>query len=200
MHSRFKQGALALAFAALAVGASHAKDRTGAEVVAQTCAACHTTGKDGAPQIGDFAAWSKRAEGGFDKLADHAISGKGKMPAHGGKADLSDLEVSRAITYMATGGRAADPSKPLSKTQTVDGDVLVNSHCVKCHGTGLNGAPRIKEFADWKPRIQNGLDALVQSATNGHNKMPARAGFPSLSDTDLRGAITYMIIPAAAAK
>lgn len=200
MYSGFQRGALALAMAALAAGSAFAKDRSGADVVGQTCAACHATGKNGAPKIGDFADWTQRASGGFDKLADHAIAGKGKMPAHGGQATLSDLEMSRAITYMATGGRAADPSKPLSQTKTMDADLLVNSHCVKCHGTGLNGAPRIKEFADWKPRIQNGLDALVESASNGHNKMPARAGFPSLSDSDLRGAIVYMIIPTTATK
>ena len=177
-----------------------AKDRTGREVVDQICAACHAEGKDGAPKIGDLAAWAKRAEVGFDKLSEHAISGKGKMPAHGGRADLTDLEISRAIAYMSSGGRALDPGKPYATSKTVDADVLVNTHCIKCHGTGVNGAPRIKIFADWKPRLQSGFDHLLQSAVNGHNKMPARAGFPSLSDTDLRNAITYMIIPAAQTK
>lgn len=176
---------------------AHAADRTGREVVEKTCATCHAGGKDGAPAIGDFAAWAQRAQGGFGKLAAHAISGIGKMPAHGGQMDLNDLEISRAIAFMASGGRAADPSKPYASPTTGTGEHVVNSHCVKCHGAGTDGAPRIGSFADWKPRLQKGMDGLVQSAIGGHKGMPARAGLAQLSDTDLRNAATYMVVQSA---
>lgn len=190
----------AIAFAAAFFSPAFAQDRTGQEVVEQTCSACHAQGKDGAPRIGDFGAWAQRAQGGFGKLSEHAISGKNKMPAHGGQSSLTDLEVTRAIAYMSSGGLAADPQTPYSQTKTIEGDVLVNTHCVKCHGTGLNGAPRLSVFADWKPRVGKGIDALVRSAVAGHNQMPSRAGLPGLSDVDLRNAITYMVVQSAGAK
>jgi cytochrome c5 len=169
--------------------------QTGLQVFQSTCAACHTDGKDGAPKSGDLKAWGQRAEKGFDKLAAHAIAGTGKMPAHGGDAKLSDLEISRAISYMASGGRAADPKKSLGSHKTAPADTLVKAKCSECHGNGKDGAPRMHVFADWKPRLQNGIDSLVASAINGHNKMPARAGMPQLSDEDIKSAVIYMLIP-----
>lgn len=190
------------ALVVLAFTACHAvaAERTGREVVEQTCSACHADGKDGAPKIGDLAAWGERLHEGFGKLAVHAIAGIGKMPAHGGQPNLSDLEISRAIAFMATGGRAADPGKPYSAPSTGTGEKLVGNHCVKCHGPGLEGAPRIEQFSDWKPRLQNGIDALVQSAIAGHKGMPSRAGLAYLSDTDLRNAAIFMIIQSATYK
>ena len=175
-------------------------DQTGREVVAQVCSACHADGKDGAPKIGDFAAWTQRAQQGFGKLSEHAISGKNKMPAHGGKSTLTDLEITRAIAYMSSGGLAADPSKPYSKAQSMEGDVLVKTHCANCHAAGVEGAPRLNEFSDWKPRLGKGLDGMVRAAIDGHNKMPSRAGLPGLSDFDLRNAVTYMIVQSVSSK
>jgi cytochrome c5 len=122
------------------------------------------------------------------------------MPAHGGQTNLTDLEVTRAIAFMSSGGLAADPAKPYAEIKTVEGDVLVKSHCISCHGPGVNGAPRLSEFSDWKPRVGQGIDALVRSAVAGHNKMPSRAGLPGLSDVDLRNAVTYMIVQSVQAK
>ncbi len=171
---------------------------TGQQVVQSTCAACHTEGKDGAPRTGDLIDWGRRAEKGFDKLAEHAITGMGKMPAHGGQAKLSDLEVSRAIAYMASGGRAADPKKAFGSHKTASADVLVKAKCAECHATGKDGAPRMHNFPEWKPRLQNGVDGLVASAINGHKKMPSRAGMPNLSDEDIKSAVIYMLVPAKA--
>lgn len=196
--ARFVRPVLAVSIAAVFMATAHAEDRSGKAVVEQTCSACHAEGKDGAPKIGDLAAWSLRAQGGFAKLSAHAIAGKNKMPAHGGHSALSDLEVSRAIAFMATGGRAADPDKPYTDAKTVNGDALVSTHCIKCHGDGLDGAPKLRDFADWKPRLGKGVDGLVRSAIAGHNKMPARAGMPGLNDADIRGAVNYMIVQSAA--
>jgi cytochrome c5 len=200
-HMRQKiRGALVSTIAVVAAAGAWGSDRTGREVVDQVCAACHADGKDGAPKIGDLSAWAQRAQGGFNKLSEHAISGKNKMPAHGGQSTLTDLEVTRAIASMVSGGLAVDPSKPFSQTKTIEGDVLVTTHCVKCHETGVEGAPRLHEFVDWKPRLGKGIDALVRSTVTGHNKMPSRAGLPGLSDVDLRNAVTYMVVQTASVK
>lgn len=73
-----------LAFMMLSVSNAMAEERTGRKVVEQTCATCHTSGKDGAPKIGDVAAWTQHSKKGLAKLTESAIAGIGKMPAHGG--------------------------------------------------------------------------------------------------------------------
>jgi cytochrome c5 len=78
--------------------------KSGKDIVAAACNACHGTGAAGAPKIGDTADWQARFEQGMDTLADHAINGytgsKGMMPAKGGNMSLSDDEVKAAIVSM----------------------------------------------------------------------------------------------------
>ena len=200
MNHMFKLSALAATlFAACLSGQANAAERSGKEVVDAVCANCHATGKDGAPKIGDQAAWAKRASQGLDKLSDHAIGGVRKMPAHGGQASLTDLEMSRAIAYMVSGGKAVDPNKAYSTPRSMTGKTLVEARCQECHGTGKKGAPKIGDMAAWTPRLKGGVDALVTSAIHGHKAMPARAGMANLSDGDMKAALTYMISESAAA-
>jgi len=70
-----------------------------------TCATCHTAGVGGAPKVGDKAAWAPRIKQGEAVLVSHAIKGfKGTaampMPPKGGKATLSDADVTNAVAYM----------------------------------------------------------------------------------------------------
>jgi len=204
MHSlpRLRKIISAVSLLALSLSATSvlATDKTGREVVEKVCSGCHTSGTNGAPKIGDVAAWTQRSKNGLNKLTESAIGGIGKMPAHGGQPNLSDLEISRAIAFMVSFGHAVDPTKPYSSPSTISGEQLVQSHCINCHGTGIAGAPRIDDFNAWKPRLQNGIDGLVRSAISGHKAMPARAGMSTLSDTDLRNAVTYMVVQSATYK
>lgn len=170
-----------------------ATERSGKEVVDSVCIACHGSGKDGAPKIGDQAEWSKRASKGLDKVTQNAITGLKNMPAHGGQAALSDLEMSRAVGYMVSNGKAGDTNKPYSSPNTRSGEQVVQERCQDCHATGKNGAPKIGDMDAWKPRLKNGVPPLVKSAINGHNSMPARGGMASLSDAEMRSAVEYLI-------
>lgn len=91
---------------AAAPAAPQAADKTAAPAVdgkgvyASSCAACHTTGAAGAPKAGDKAAWAPRIKAGNDALYASAIKGKGAMPAKGGNAALSDVEVKAAVDYL----------------------------------------------------------------------------------------------------
>ncbi len=82
-------------------------NRTGAQVVAATCGKCHQTGEGGAPRIGDRAAWTKRVKDGYSVVVQSALRGHAGMPARGGLAELSDVEVRRAVEYMMNSGAAA---------------------------------------------------------------------------------------------
>ena len=73
------------------------------------CAACHAApGIPGAPHLNDAAAWGPRIGQGYATLLDHALHGKGAMPAQGG-GDFEDLEIGRAVVYMANAGGAKFP-------------------------------------------------------------------------------------------
>jgi cytochrome c5 len=84
--------------------------RTGEQVVQQTCSHCHQDGLQGAPKIGDRAAWIQRFKVGLDTLVRSAVHGHGGMPPRGGTADLSDDEIRSAILYMFNYGVAMPPA------------------------------------------------------------------------------------------
>lgn len=75
--------------------------RGGEEVTKAACIACHGSGAAGAPKIGDKAGWAPRLALGLDGLTTSAIKGKNAMPARGGNPDIADIEIARAIVWMA---------------------------------------------------------------------------------------------------
>ncbi len=97
-------------------GASPAVARTSETIVKTQCAQCHEAGLNGAPKIGDQAAWIPRLKTGLDALVASAIHGHGPMPARGGLPDLSDAEIRGAIIYMFNNGTpqaaAPEPAPP----------------------------------------------------------------------------------------
>ena len=74
--------------------------KTGDQVYAAQCAACHAAGVAGAPKFGDAAAWADRIKTGYEALLTSALKGKGAMAAQGGGAH-SDVEIGRAVVHMA---------------------------------------------------------------------------------------------------
>lgn len=182
-------------FAALAASTlpAQAAHRDGKQVVDAACGACHNSGKDGAPKIGDAAAWANRAGQGLSALTKHAIDGVRKMPAHGGDMGVSDQEITRAIVYMVnnSGGNWIEPIS-VRHLEERNSKIVVQSACASCHEPGTGGAPKIGDRAAWTPRLAKGLDTLVASAVNGHGGMPPRGGMPGLERDELRGAILYM--------
>ncbi len=95
--------------------------KSGEDVFKAVCTTCHTAGIAGAPKVGDNAAWTARIAEGAATLFDHAIKGyqgkAGVMPAKGGNSDLDDVEVQRAVVYMAnaSGGKLPEPAAPAMK-------------------------------------------------------------------------------------
>jgi cytochrome c5 len=89
--------------------------KTGEEVYKGQCVACHSIGAAGSPKFGDVAAWTPRIATGYEALLNSALKGKGAMAAQGG-GDYEDLEIARAVVYMAAaaGGKFAEPVAPAS--------------------------------------------------------------------------------------
>lgn len=90
-----------LAVVEVAAEAGESVQRSGEEISNQACVACHGSGLMESPAIGDTAAWAARIKLGYETLTKHAIEGIRMMPARGGNADLTDLEVAKAVAYMA---------------------------------------------------------------------------------------------------
>jgi cytochrome c5 len=82
--------------------------RGGEDVYKGQCAACHATGVSGAPKFGDAAAWTPRLGQGFEALVQSALKGKNAMAPQGG-GEFNDLEISRAVAFMANAGGANFP-------------------------------------------------------------------------------------------
>ncbi len=102
------------------IGAVEIKDlsdpasmKTGAQVYAAQCTACHAAGVANAPKLGDAAAWAPRLKTGYEALLASSLKGKGAMGAQGG-GDFSDFEIGRAVVYMAnqSGGNLPEPKMP----------------------------------------------------------------------------------------
>lgn len=88
--------------------------QAGNAVYAAVCAACHDSGAAGAPKLGDNGAWGARLAQGYDTLVKHAIEGIRAMPAKGGNPDLDNLEVERAVVFLAnkSGASFKEPAAP----------------------------------------------------------------------------------------
>ena len=99
--------------------------KAGKEVYGAVCTTCHGAGIAGAPKFGDVAAWAPRIAQGAPTLYEHAIKGyqgkAGVMPAKGGNTDLDDVEVQRAVVYMAdaAGAKFPEPAVPATAAAPV---------------------------------------------------------------------------------
>ena len=92
--------------------------RGGEDVYKGQCAACHATGVSGAPKFGDAAAWAPRLGQGFEAMVQSALKGKNAMAPQGG-GEFNDLEISRAVAFMANAGGANFPEP---QPEAKDGD------------------------------------------------------------------------------
>ena len=73
------------------------------------------------------------------------------------------------------------------------GELVYNTSCLMCHGTGLAGAPKVGDKPAWKARIAQGTDTLYASAINGKNTMPPKGGAMSTPDNDIKSAVDFMV-------
>src|SRR5450759_5139195 len=183
--------------------------KSGEEVYKSVCTACHSSGAAGAPKLGDKSDWAPRLKTGQKTLLNSALKGKGAMPPRGG-ADSSDLEVERAVVYMANqaGAKFKEPAAPEAEktaapapaaekaaapaADKADGKKIFESTCVACHGAGIAGAPKAGDKAAWAPRLKAGMDALYASALKGKGAMPPKGGNNALADADVKAAVDYI--------
>ena len=204
---------VALVSVAGAAGAEAKTLRTGQQIYRSVCMACHATGVAKAPKFGDRRDWGPRIRQGQKALVQFALKGGGPMPPRGGASDLTDLEVERAVVYMANAGGAKfkepaaaqpvaqpgadarkEPAAARGATRTVaDGKKVYESTCIACHGLGVANAPRFGDKKAWAPHLMHGAEHLYENALKGLGPMPPRGGNLTLSDAEVKAAVDYMV-------
>ncbi len=200
----------------------------GRGVYQSVCAVCHAGGVAGAPRLGDAAAWNPRIKSGVAALYTSALRGKAAMPAKGGNTALGDADVKAAVDFMlaqvraggapsaaavatvASAVTAAPAKKPSTTTAAPAGDntaatgdsgkgkSIYQGSCAACHASGLAGAPKFGDAAQWAPRIKSGAETLYASALRGKGAMPAKGGNIALADADVKAAVDFLMAQAGA--
>jgi cytochrome c5 len=73
------------------------------------------------------------------------------------------------------------------------GKEVVETTCASCHATGANGAPKIGDKKAWSKRASKGFSGLTQSALKGIRQMPPHGANMTLTDTEIKRAVAYMV-------
>lgn len=107
----------------------------------------------------------------------------------------SETPKSEAPPAAATPAPVADAAADGGK-----GAELFKKTCAMCHQTGVAGAPKLGDKADWAPRIAQGQDTLYKHAIEGFNgakgAMPAKGGNPALGDDEVKVIVDFMVAKA----
>ena len=194
--------------------------KTGEQVYVAQCVACHGSGVAGAPKLGDAVAWGPRVKAGYDALMTSSLKGKGAMGAQGG-GDFSDVEIGRAVVYMANQGGAkfdepkvavpAPAQAPVAAAMPAPAAAVVaaaapaavdakagavpalySQACAVCHASGVANAPKLGDKAAWAARLGAGVDGLTASVIKGKGAMPPKGG-SAANEADIKTAVAYMV-------
>ncbi|SES86560.1 MULTISPECIES: c-type cytochrome [Marinobacter] len=90
------------------------------------------------------------------------------------------------------GSAAAAPATASSDGPRA-GDEVYNAACTACHATGAAGAPIVGDAGAWGPRIDKGMETLIDHAINGFQGMPPKGGCGSCSDEEIQAAVQHMV-------
>jgi cytochrome c5 len=88
------------------------------------------------------------------------------------------------------------PAKPAETAhEPKTGEQVYQTLCSTCHATGVTGAPKFGNAADWGPRIATGQQTLEQAPIKGFTgkvgTMPPQSG-GQFSDYEIMRAVVYM--------
>lgn len=98
-----------------------------------------------------------------------------------------------AAPAPATAAPAPAPQAAAKPAAGGNGKAVYDKVCSVCHAQAVAGAPKPGDKAAWGPRIQQGMDTLVQSVVKGKGAMPPKAGNPALTDAEIRAAVDFLV-------
>jgi cytochrome c5 len=106
--------------------------------------------------------------------------------------------IALAATISACGGSdeaSAKPSSAMVKPSDPALASLYNSSCISCHAKGYGSAPRSGDAAAWAPRMEKGMDTLLDNAINGFKGMPPLGACTDCTEDDFVALIEFMASP-----
>lgn len=105
-----------------------------------------------------------------------------------GQVNMGGPMLAEADTGGGGGAAAAGDGEPQS------GEQIYQSVCMACHDSGVAGAPKIGDEAEWQNRLEarGGYDPIYENALNGFKGMPARGG-AGISEEELDRAVQYLL-------
>jgi len=115
--------------------------------------------------------------------------------------DFDKQQIEQRIKPVGTirleGQKTTPTVQPLAakvEEKKVPGQATYEQYCSTCHKTGLAGAPKFQDAADWKPRMTNkDINVLAASAIKGLNAMPPKGTCQECSEQDIKEATQYML-------
>lgn len=125
-----------------------------------------------------------------DKAIAKRLKPEGTLVIASGAPPEEKMGDSTGQTGGAAPATVAAPGGPDS-TRTIYG-----SSCAACHDSGAAGAPKLGDKAAWAARVKAGKESLYNSALKGKNAMPPKGGNASLSDSDVKQVVDYMMAQA----
>lgn len=96
---------------------------------------------------------------------------------------MKKLVLIALLPFAAAFAQASDPAVAERYTKT----------CALCHASGAANAPKTGVASDWEPRLNKGMDMLVQNVENGLNAMPPKGMCMDCSADDFKALIEYMV-------
>jgi cytochrome c5 len=173
----------------------HMANAAGADFEPPKAAEAQTASAGAAPASG----------GGAGKTAAPAASAASSAAGTAATASTppaANAPSATAAPVASSGGAAGGPSAGVPAETAAapaaagDGKKVYDTTCALCHTPGLAGAPKFGDKAAWAPRIEQGIDHLVELAIKGIRAMPPRGGNPKLSDAEMHAAVEYMVAAA----
>lgn len=84
----------------------------------------------------------------------------------------------------------------IAEQRYAESKATYETNCASCHDSGLAGAPKHGDAAEWNKRMASGLDTVVKKSIDGfegkQGAMPPKGGNESLTDKEITDAVSYM--------
>jgi len=115
---------------------------------------------------------------------------------------MSAEEIAKRIKPVADDPAAAGakfkvPAAPVQAAAVAaskpDGKKVYESTCMVCHAAGIANAPKFGDKRAWAPHLASGVNELHQTVLKGKGAMPPKGGNLTLSDSEVRAALVYML-------
>ncbi|HHF0527009.1 TPA: cytochrome c [Legionella anisa] len=186
---------------------------SGKAIYYKACIACHgANGKGTAPSFPDFTKKGGVLSKPTSVLFNNIKQGIGNMPAKGGYPSLTDEEIQTTLNYIESTFSSEStltstleqnvtqipPWKSkgqLNKTAESKflGEVIYHKTCVACHGAdGKGTAPSFPDFTKKGGALSKPTSVLFYNIKQGIGSMPAKGGYPALTDEDIQASLDYI--------